>query len=89
MKTYLITYDLTGPSENYAKFFDRIQTFPDWCQCLDSLWLISSNTNAVEIRDRLLPYMDENDKLMVLSLAGEGAWENLSDERSDWLNTNL
>jgi hypothetical protein len=89
MKTYLITYDLTGPSENYEKFFDRLQTFPDWCQCLDSLWVINSNATAVEIRDRLIAYIDESDKLIVLSLAGEGAWENLSDEHSDWLNTNL
>jgi hypothetical protein len=85
MKPYFITYDLYRPGQDYKALFEAIKSYPDWCHVLDSVWLVRSNGTAVEIRDHLHRYMDQNDKLFVGGWTNEAAWFGLDTERSTWL----
>jgi hypothetical protein len=90
MKTYLIGYDLDKPGQNYEVLFAAIKALTaSWWHCLDSTWIIKSDSTAVAIRDLLIPHIDKNDKLLVVQLSGEGAWVGFENECSLWLKNNL
>lgn len=88
--TYLITYDLVAPGQDYEDLFEAIKEIADgnW-HALDSVWLIGHAGPAATIRDALLPHIDPNDKLLVVKLTGEGAWKGFDAKQSKWLKENL
>jgi len=91
MMKYLITYDLVGTSEtsaDYVQLIEKIRAYPNWGKLQKSVWLISTNQSAVEVRDFLWSSMDANDRIMVLELTGTAAWENALCEHQ-WLLTFL
>ncbi|MGV3588560.1 MAG: hypothetical protein ACO1OF_16260 [Adhaeribacter sp.] len=90
MKTYLIGYDLISPGQDYEELFDAIKSLSKiWWHSLDSTWIIKTNMSAVDIRNSLLPYLDTNDEILVVSLDGESAWKGFKDKSSQWLDRNI
>lgn len=89
MKSHLITYDLVKPGRDYEELFKAIKAFGAWCHPLESNWVIKSDLTTAQIRDRITPHMDKNDKLFVAQLSGEAAWIGLDTVVSDWLKANL
>ena len=89
MKTYLIGYDLMKQGQDYNALIEEIKKIDDWWHCLDSTWIIKTNLTAEQIRDRLIPKIDSNDKLLVVRLRQEAAWIGFQKECSDWLKNNL
>ncbi len=89
-KTYLISYDLITPGKDYKTLHDAIKGLSNtWWHCLESVWIIKTSSDAVAIRDLLSKHIDQNDKLLVVGLSGEGAWIHFTDECSKWLKNNL
>ncbi len=89
MATYLITYDLNAPGQDYDKLYEAIKKLGACWHCLDSNWFVISSKTASAIRDYLKPYIDSNDSLLVLKSSGVGAWTGFDDKCSSWLNDNL
>jgi hypothetical protein len=90
MKSYLIGYDLNKPGKDYADLFSAIKKIAGtWWHCLDSTWIIKSDSSAAAIRDALMPHIDKNDELLVVQLVGEGAWVGFDDQCSSWLKEQL
>ncbi|WP_281980342.1 hypothetical protein [Tenacibaculum mesophilum] len=89
MKTYLIGYDLNKEGQNYNSLISEIKKLGNWWHCLDSTLIIKSNSSAVIIRNHLSKFIDENDKLLVVRLEGEGAWLGFDTDCSNWLKNNL
>lgn len=89
MNSYLITYDLCKPGQNYGELYEAIKKCGNWCHCLESIWIVKSQNTSESIRDKLLPYLDNNDKILVLKLSGEGAWKGIPEECSKWLKEKL
>lgn len=88
--TYLVSYDLLTPGQDYQDLFAAIEKLSNGhIHCLDSVWLIGHNGPAAAIRDALAPHIDKNDKLLVVKLTGEGAWIGFPKNQSDWLKNNL
>jgi len=89
MKTYIISYDLLKPGQDYS---DLIQAIKDisgyWAKPLESFWIIKSDLSAVEIRDYLKGYMDQNDKVFVSTVGSTWAGWNLGQKVYDWLKEN-
>ena len=91
MKTYLITYDLNKPGQDYNKLYEAIKISSDFSawHCLDSNWIIKTDQTASEIRDYLKSFIDSSDNLLVVKLSGEGAWTGFDNNCSKWLKDNL
>jgi len=92
MRTYLIGYDLNKNGQNYDPLISAIKQIAYsnlWWHCLDSTWIIKTNSAAIQIRDSLKNLIDSNDELLVVCLDGEGAWTGFNNECSDWLYNNL
>ena len=90
LKTYLIGYDLNRPGQNYPELFDAIKRIGgNWWHCLDSTWIVKSDSTAVAIRDALSPHVDASDEVLVVRLTGESAWRGFDKECGDWLHANI
>ncbi|HVV77124.1 MAG TPA: hypothetical protein VHC43_13920 [Mycobacteriales bacterium] len=80
MATLLVSYDLNKPGQGYEDLIARLKSFGAWWHYLDSTWLIASPQPASEVRDALLPLIDDNDELLVINVTG--------DEWASWMPGN-
>ncbi|CAN5901381.1 MAG: hypothetical protein H0U67_02570 [Gemmatimonadetes bacterium] len=76
MAKYLITYDLKK-TKDYPRLWNALGQLGA-CRALLSVWLLRSNSSAVQIRDHLRSFIDADDKLLVAAMTGESAALNLS-----------
>jgi hypothetical protein len=91
-QTYLVGYDLRKPGQDYSDLFDAIKAASDgnWWHCLDSTWMIRSSSDATQIANALLAWMDANDKLLVVPVIGaQAAWYGFTGDCYDWLMTTI
>lgn len=87
MKCYIISYDLRY-SRDYESLINAIKAYGYWGKINESLWAVVTNQNATQIRNNLLNYIDNDDRLFVLKSGAEGAWTNaIADNK--WLKDNL
>lgn len=87
--TYVISYDLNKPGQDYPDLYDEIKKLGSWCHPVDSTWYVVSNLSAAAILDRLIKVTDNGDAVIVTAASAPGAWNGLSKEVSDWLKNNL
>lgn len=85
MKTYIITYDLSQPGQNYETLLQRIKSYPQWARLGGSAYIILSDKSHIEIRKYLQEALDANDKLFVGVVSAPAAWYGLGTEVSNWL----
>lgn len=94
MATYLIGYDINKEGAAYAEANNRLTSaikhaFSPWWHHLESTWIVVTSDSAAKVRDTLRQELDSNDELLVVKLAGEGAWHGFNDKGSGWLKNNL
>ncbi len=88
MTCYIISYDLLKPGRNYDALYEAIRSYSRWARVNESVWAVVTNSNAVQIRDHLLQYLDQNDRVFVIKSGVEAAWRN-SICKNEWLKENL
>ena len=52
--TFIISYDLHNPGQNYESLLKKIKSYSGWARLGGSAYVIISSNTAVEIRDNLL-----------------------------------
>lgn len=92
MAVFLISYDLIAPGQHYPQVHEAIKAINpnSWAKPLESVWLVKSELTAPNVRDKVMPAMDQNDKLMVIEITKDlvAAW-NLSDKVWAWIEKNV
>ena len=83
---YLVVYDLRGSNKNYDGLIERIEEFPTSLKINNSSWLVVTSFSAVDVRDTLETYIDNDDSLFVGALSGEAAWYNADSKATDIKN---
>ncbi|MQM81537.1 SinR family protein [Lactobacillus buchneri] len=86
---YLITYDLDNPGQNYKDLIEHLKTYPGWARMTESCWSVTSGKTAKEVRNDLEPFIDNNDRLLVVRLSGEAAWTGIPKDVTDWIHNNV
>lgn len=89
MSAYIVTYDLHAQGQNYDCLIAKLKTYPSWFHMQKSVWIVTSNNTATQIRDHLNGCLDRNDKLFVGKLNGEAAWIGYTSSDTEWLKKNL
>lgn len=84
MSAYLVSYDLRQTGQNYECIRTKLQGYPNSWNMQGSVWIISSEQTAAQIRDDLVKCLDGNDNLFVAKLHVT-AWTGFSDQNSAWL----
>lgn len=74
MTTYLITYDLRSPGQNYGALHDLLGREWRGQRLTESLWLCDLAGPAETIRDLIVNLVDANDRIAVLELATGIDW---------------
>lgn len=86
MSLQSINYDLVKPGRNYDSLIRAIKDLSgSWCHPVESSWIVSTSLTSKQVRDRLVPHIDSNDKLLVAELTGVAAWHNLDPKVAEWL----
>ncbi|MDX6587284.1 MAG: hypothetical protein QOI31_1757 [Solirubrobacterales bacterium] len=88
MNTILIGYDLNRPGQHYDALIDGIKELGAWWHQLDSTWLVKTDLNAADVRDRLWALMDSGDEILVIDVTGR-PWAANGFESYDWLYNSL
>ncbi len=67
---YMITYDLNSTGQRYNELISAIKKASNgcWCTYWKSSYLIQSPLSPSQIADRLKPYLDFNDRLIVIEV---------------------
>ena len=87
MATYLISYDLYTPGQNYRGIHHAIEALGEHLHILRAVWIVKFSGTGQEIIDILDPYIDDNDKLLVVELiSGRSVWTGFEIVPPDWLN---
>lgn len=95
MGTYIVGYDLNQEAKNYAAKNGALtelikeESNGTWWHHLDSTWIIISNKNPVQLRDRFMTVLDHNDELLVIAVSVPAAWYGFNESGSKWLKEQL
>ena len=89
MNTLLVSYDLYKPGQGYQVLYETLKSFGTWWHCLDSVWIVRTSYSATQVRDQLAHHIDNNDRLLVVSLTGQSGWSGFDPKCSTWLKENL
>lgn len=89
MNTFIITYDLNKPGQDYTDLIDAIKSYSAWCNIAKSVWCIITNDTAETTRNFLKKFLDQNDILFVSKVSAPAAWHGEPKEVSEWLIKHL
>ena len=69
-KVYMITYDLDSPGQRYDGLIEAIKESSNgvYCSYWKSSFLIQSGKSAKEIMESLVPFLDQNDRIIVIEV---------------------
>lgn len=84
---YLISYKLQRPGQNYSDLYEAIGKISGtYWHHTTSVWLVEVNSlSAKQVYEKLSPYIDNNDDLIVFRLQGEW-WGKIPDASNlEWL----
>lgn len=84
-QTYIISYDLHQPGQNYEELLKRIKSYSSWARLGGSSYVILTEKGHIEIRDHLQQGLDKNDQIFVGKISAPAAWFGLGTEVSNWL----
>lgn len=93
MEAILITYDLNlKPNGSYTAIKEKIRTMfteERRFEELLSTFIVYTEMSSLEIFDVLKPYLESNDKLLVLTLEYEGNWFGISEKGIKFLQSHF
>lgn len=85
---FIICYDLCQPNRDYESLYRALKSFSQWGRLTESTWAVISSKSSIDIRDFLMQYMDEDDRLLVVLSGRRAAWTRVIAS-NDWVRENL
>ena len=89
MAHFIITYDLHR-QRTYQPVWDALEGWGA-AKLLESVWLVTLNNTASEVRDALKEVVDSDDSVAVIELKSGSGWATLRAKNAgnDWLHQNI
>ncbi len=86
-KTFLISYDLKQPGQDYAGLYNAIKSLGEWQHPLESTWVVSvpSSYDASMIYKELKPCADKHDNMFVVEITGANRQGWLAKSFWSWM----
>jgi CRISPR-associated endonuclease Cas2 len=85
MALHLVSYDLDKPEQNYAGLIARLKELGAQ-RILYSEWFLVNQATPSAIRDDLLRFIDDNDRILVCELKNSAGWQRLMISNDDALS---
>lgn len=86
MSGFIVSYDLHQKGQNYDCLRKKLESYPKYWNMQGSVWIISSDQSAADIRNYLQACLDANDNLFVGKLSS-AAWEGFTSQANAWLKS--
>lgn len=85
MRTYLITYDINKPNEQFReRVLKAVKNFPNWARLSESSYAVAYDGDASSAWDFIAQFMDTNDRLFVIRLGPD--WKGYGPKQvTEWL----
>ena len=83
---YLISYKV--PFDLFRSLDDvetEIKSYPGWCKCFDSAWLIATGDDIETVSEKLAKHFEEKD-LWFIAAVNEKFCGGLSKDAWEWFN---
>lgn len=89
MAHFVVSYDL-HKQRTYQPVWDRLERWGA-VRLLESVWVVSLNAKASEVRDSLKEVIDNDDSIAVVELISGSGWASLRAKQAgvDWLRANI
>jgi hypothetical protein len=88
MRIFVVTYELNQKNKDYSGFYKELQKTKTWWHHLESTWLLWTDETAKEIFDRLIPYIDNKDYLLIIE-AGRDRYGWLPEKAWTWIDAGI
>lgn len=86
---YLITYDINTVIKDYNELYEAIKGISnDYQHPLESVWLVNTNIDRVQVYNLIRPHMDSRDYLLIAEIKG-GYYGWLNKKVWEWLKSKL
>lgn len=85
---HIICFDLCQPDKDYYNFYKALKSFGVCQQLTDSTWAVVCKYNCIEIRDYLMSFIGNEDRLIVILCGRSAAWVDVITD-SNWVKDNL
>ncbi|GAH79038.1 unnamed protein product [marine sediment metagenome] len=66
MRVFVVTYELNQKNKDYSGFYNELKKTNAWWHYLEHTWLLYTNETAQEIFDRLIPFIDNKDHILIV-----------------------
>lgn len=87
MSVFIVTYDLNKETVR-PKIVDEIKKSDGWAKLSESSYAVSTGETPHEVYQRMLPFLDKNDSLFVITLS-EPYYGQGTQDVIDWLAQHL
>lgn len=77
MALFLVSYDLDKPGQDYPDLIARLKQFGAQRILYSEWFLVHNSATPAQLRDDLLRFMDSNDRILVVELKNNAAWQRL------------
>ena len=84
-KIYLVSYNLSGKTDNKDKLIAELKKYPGWCKLWDGQWFVCSSDNADAICQNLKKVLNSADWLFVSNVNAD-RMGLMSGNVVEWLN---
>ena len=89
MPAYIVAYDFHKTSQDDNIIVNTLKSYGTYWCARDSVWIVSTDQSASELRDNLKTRLDAYDRLIVARLDGETASAGYAPNIGMWLKANL
>lgn len=87
-RTYIVIFEIAQKIDK-DKAIEYLKSFNGWARITDNSFAVrTSDLKAKDIRDALLKYKGEDDRIFVIKSGLEAAWSNTRG-RNQWFKDNL
>lgn len=86
MNTFIISFDLISPGQDYQAVYDYIERYNDWIKPLQTFYLVHTSKSAGDIRDEIKSITDSNDKTIVIKVNTSSWATHKLPKTAEWLN---
>ena len=88
MKTFLVTYSCTPDIDE--KVVNAIKSNSFWARVNSKAWIVQTDQNTVEIRNRIKQEVPGVESILVISIDGASwATSSVSKQVTDWMKENI
>lgn len=89
MAHFMTSYDLHN-QRTYEPVWDKLESWGA-VRILESMWLVTLNNTAAQVRDALKAVVDTDDSIVVIELKTGSMWGTVNGKKAgvDWLKRNI